>query len=197
MNFNPINCDSINDAPIHIETERLSIRLVTTLDSADLYKIYSDPEVMKYWSCPPFTSESQATDLAQAGETNFHAGQSLFLGIVDKESKELIGTLSVFNIRQDSQRAEVGYILSRKYWHKGLMSEAFSALLDYCFEHLQLNRLEADIDPNNTASAALLIKHGFKAEGLLKERWIVNGNVTDSEIYGLLRADFKKLNSKE
>ncbi|NKF50393.1 GNAT family N-acetyltransferase [Shewanella sp. WXL01] len=192
MNFTPIN-----DAPIDIETERLSLRLVTELDSADLYKVYSDPEVMKYWSCSPFTSESQATELAQAGEASFRAGQSLFLGIVDKESKELIGTLSVFNIHQNSQRAEVGYILSRKYWHKGLMSEAFSALLDYCFEHLQLNRLEADIDPNNTASAALLIKHGFKAEGLLKERWIVNGNVTDSEIYGLLRADFKKLNSKE
>ena len=63
----------------------------------------------------------------------------------------------------------------------------------FCFNQLQLNRLEADIDPENRASAALLIKCGFQLEGLLKERWIVNGKITDSEIYGLVGARNNKV----
>ena len=68
------------------------------------------------------------------------------------------------------------------------MTDALDAFIKYCFHELNLNRLEADIDPRNRASAALLTKCGFALEGYLKERWIVNGQVTDSEIYGLLNS---------
>ncbi|MFT7686508.1 MAG: ribosomal-protein-alanine N-acetyltransferase [Candidatus Azotimanducaceae bacterium] len=178
---------------VHLETERVLIRLVTESDSRSLYKIYSDPEAMEYWSCLPFNDESQATELVESAMNSFDSGGSLLLAIVLKESDELVGTMSIFNIHAESKRAEVGYILSRQFWRKGLMAESFEALIIFCFERLKLNRLEADIDPKNEASSALLKKFGFKVEGLLKERWIVNGHVTDSEIYGLVRESYKKL----
>jgi RimJ/RimL family protein N-acetyltransferase len=70
------------------------------------------------------------------------------------------------------------------------MYEALARLIDYAFSELGLNRLEADVDPDNVASTRLLKKLGFGLEGRLKQRWIVNGRVSDSEIYGLVREDF-------
>jgi len=177
---------------VHLETERVLLRLVTHSDSRSLNEIYSDPKAMEYWSSLPFNDESQAIELVQSAIGGFDSGKSLLLAIVLKESNELIGTLSLFNIHAESKRAEIGYVLSRLFWRKGLMAESLEALIHFCFEHMQLNRLEADIDPNNKASSALLEKYGFKVEGLLKERWIINGNVTDSEIYGLVKANYNK-----
>jgi RimJ/RimL family protein N-acetyltransferase len=78
------------------------------------------------------------------------------------------------------------------------MNEALRAVIDLAFDHrpgapfddLQLNRIEADVDPRNAASCRALERLGFLREGLLRERWIVGGEVSDSAMYGLLRADW-------
>jgi RimJ/RimL family protein N-acetyltransferase len=73
----------------------------------------------------------------------------------------------------------------------GYMNEALVSLLEFGFSQLALNRLEADIDPRNTASAKSLERLGFRKEGHLRERWIVAGEVSDSGLYGLLRSDWQ------
>ena len=88
-----------------------------------------------------------------------------------------------------AQRAEIGFGLQSAYWGKGYMSEAARAVVDCGFDVLRLHRIEADIDPRNRASARVLEKLGFVREGLLRERWIVDGEISDSAIYGLLRTD--------
>ena len=173
---------------IYIETERVVLRPVAENDSKPFYQIYADPEAMKYWSSLPFAHESQAQEKIAGAIDAFHAGNALLLAIVFKEMNKFIGTMSLFNIHAESRRAEVGYMLSRSFWRKGLMTEVLEAFIHYCFYELNLNRLEADIDPRNKASAALLTKCGFELEGYLKERWIVNGQITDSEIYGLVNS---------
>ena len=70
------------------------------------------------------------------------------------------------------------------------MFEAVSALIDFAFAGLSLNRLEADIDPRNTTSASSLEKLGFQREGYLRERWIVGTEISDSALYGLLARDW-------
>ena len=72
------------------------------------------------------------------------------------------------------------------------MHEALSALVDYAFKTLGLNRLEADIDPRNHASARTLERLGFQKEGHLRERWIVSGEISDTWWYGLLRRDWRE-----
>ena len=70
------------------------------------------------------------------------------------------------------------------------MQEALQALLAFAFTDLDLHRLEADIDPRNAASKAALVRLGFQEEGLLRERWIVGDEVSDSALYGLLQRDW-------
>ena len=71
------------------------------------------------------------------------------------------------------------------------MHEALRALLDFGFGELDLNRIEADIDPRNGASARTLERLGFTKEGYLRERWIVGDEVSDTALYGLLRREWR------
>ncbi len=126
-----------------------------------------------------------------AEESRFSETSGMRLGIEHKASGKLIGTCSLFNIDLGCRRAEIGYILSPTFWRQGLMSEALDAVLAYAFETRNFNRLEADIDPRNIASAKSLERLGFQQEGLLRERWVVDGEVSDSALYGLLQRDWE------
>ena len=70
------------------------------------------------------------------------------------------------------------------------MQEALTAFLDCAFTELDLHRVEADVDPRNVPSSTLLERLGFLKEGHLRERWIVEGEVSDTSLYGLLRSDW-------
>ena len=120
----------------------------------------------------------------------WESGDSICLGLEWKSNQKLIGTVRLFSFHKQSKRAEIGYVLCRFYWGSGIMTEALNEFIHYAFSELKLNRLEADIDPDNKASAQLLVKLGFNLEGRLKQRWIVNGVVSDSEIYGLIRSEY-------
>ena len=119
-------------------------------------------------------------------------GKYLCLGLEQVASGRLIGECSLFNLMEQCRRAEVGYTLAFEAWGQGYMNEALNSLLAFGFSQLRLNRIEADIDPRNLASARSLERLGFKKEGYLRERWIVSGEVSDSGLYGLLASDWKR-----
>lgn len=176
--------------PITLETKRLEIRLLGEADLPALYAMYSHPEVMRYWSYPPWTEMDQARQMLQDTLSSYQDGSGLQLGIERKADRVLVGVCSLFQIHKTSRRAEIGYLLGLPYWGSGIMHEALQAFVSYAFITLQLNRLEADIDPRNLASARTLERLGFKLEGILRERWIVQEEVTDTGLYGLLRREW-------
>jgi RimJ/RimL family protein N-acetyltransferase len=171
---------------IRFETERLVIRPVVSTDAPAFFGMHSDSVAMEYWSCPPYTQSSQAEELVSRAIEGRTSGAFLMLALQVKDRAEVIGSMNLFSLHEASRRAEVGYFLARSHWRRGFMSEAFESFITFCFDDLNLNRLEADIDPNNVASSALLTKNGFQREGFLRQRWIVGGKKTDSELYGLL-----------
>ena len=177
---------------VTLETERLLLRPLRSSDAAPLFAIFSDPTVMRYWSTLPWTAIDQAHDLLARDQVAMAAGDYLRLGIEQKEDGRLVGFCTFFDLKVDSRRAEIGYGLAHSVWGHGYMHEALVALLRYGFTELGLNRVEADIDPQNEASRRSLERLGFKKEGFLPERWIVGGVVTDSDLYGLLLSDWKK-----
>ena len=169
---------------------RLRVRPLAAADAAALFAVYSDPAVMRYWSSPPWTALSEAEAHIAAELAGFAQGTALALGIERTLDHQLIGTCQFHLFHEPSRRAEIGYALAQSAWGQGFMHEALSLLIRHGFVTLGLNRIEADIDPRNTASAACLERLGFVREGLLRERWIVAGEVSDSRFYGLLRRDW-------
>jgi ribosomal-protein-alanine N-acetyltransferase len=85
---------------------------------------------------------------------------------------------------------EIGYILARDHWGKGIAAEAVSAVIDQLFAEGQ-RRIFADTDPENTASLALLDRLGFKREGYLRAEWETHIGVRDSVILGLLSDEWR------
>lgn len=179
--------------PVTLTTQRLRVRPLTEADVPALFAIFSDPEVMRYWSYPALTDLAQAQEMLQQIQASYHAGNSVRLGIERRSDGLLLGTCSLFSFHEASRRAEIGYALGRPYWGAGYMHEALSALIDYAFTTLDLHRLEADIDPRNTGSARTLERLGFQKEGHLRERWIVNGEISDTVWYGLLRREWQNI----
>ena len=175
---------------INLPAGRVSLRRLTAADAPALYEIFSHPEVMRYWSRPAMTDLNQADQLLTEVLADYQSGNSLPLGIERNGDKLLVGNCTLFHFHEASRRAEIGYALGRPHWGLGLMHEALQALLGYAFDHLALNRLEADIDPRNTLSARSLERLGFLKEGHLRQRWIVNSEVSDTWLYGLLRDDW-------
>jgi RimJ/RimL family protein N-acetyltransferase len=176
--------------PVVITTERLTLRFLNEADIPALYDMFSNAEVMRYWSRPPWTDLSEAWAMLADTQEGYLTRSALQLGIERHADRVLVGECSLFHFHVASRRAEMGYALGRPYWGAGYMNEALQAFVGYAFQVMDLNRLEADIDPRNLASARTLERLGFQKEGHLRERWIVSGEVSDTSLYGLLSREW-------
>ncbi len=174
-----------------IETERLRLRHLEESDTDSLFEIFSNEEAMRFWSWVPYNERAQAAKLLAEIHENFRQKSLFQWGIALRADDQIIGTTTLFRFDEQSRRAEIGYILNRRFWGKGFINEALSALVSFAFEKLNLNRIEADIEPRNTASIKTVERLGFQKEGILRERWIVGDDIQDSLFYGLLRKDWK------
>ena len=174
-----------------INTSRLSLRWIRAEDVDDFYAVYSNPEVMRYWSTPPLPDKDAASKLINEIHESIKRDDILKWGIALRSSDKLIGSVTLFHLDFTHRRAEIGYAQGRAYWGQGYMQEALKAVLNHAFEILNLHRIEADVDPRNAASVRTLERLGFQREGFLRERWQVNGEIQDAFYYGLLRPDWE------
>ncbi|HCR97754.1 MULTISPECIES: GNAT family N-acetyltransferase [Halomonas] len=172
-----------------IETERLTIKPLVTDDADSLLEIFADPEVMRYWHTAPWATIQDSLEFINDSHDSMQRQESLVLGVYLKSTGELAGKCMLFSYDKESKRAEIGFGLGRSCWGKGYVSEAGEALIQYGFSSLGLRRIEAEIDPDNQSSAKALENLGFSQEGLLRQRWEVNGVVSDSAMYGRLISD--------
>lgn len=174
-----------------INTSRLSLRKISAEDVAAFYAIYSNPEVMRYWSTPPLPNRDAASKLISEIHEGLERRELLKWGIALGTNDTLIGSVTLFHLDFTHRRVEIGYALGRAHWGKGYMHEALTAVLTYAFEVLDFHRIEADVDPRNAASIRTLERLGFQREGYLRERWQVNGEIQDALFYGLLQPDWE------
>ena len=112
--------------------------------------------------------------------------------LADRSDDRFIGTTALFSLSGPLHRAELGFSLARERQGQGLASEAARRAVDFGFDVLGLERIEADVDPRNGASCRLVERLGFQREGLLRNRWRVGGEFADSILYGLLRNEYRR-----
>lgn len=182
---------SLHRSQCHIETARLLLRPLAVTDAPGMFEVYSDEQTMTYWSDPPISTVGEAAKMIRADLDLVSKDAAAFWAVTLRETGEVIGKVTLMHYSAQNQRAEIGYILNRRHWRKGLMCEALTAVLGFAFGALDLNRIEADTDVDNTASLALLEKLGFRREGLFRERWRVYSEWKDSVMLGLLKSDWQ------
>jgi len=177
--------------PRKLNTRDLHLRPSTLADAEGMFAMLSDPESMKYWCDQPVPDIEGALKALHKDLESDAQGNSMCWAVTLKGQDEMIGKCILFQFSQDNHRAEIGYILNRDYWRRGLMQQALEAVIDFAFNTLKLHRIEADIDTENVGSLGLLENLGFQREGLFRERWFVYNEWQDSVMLGLIRQDWR------
>ncbi len=167
-----------------LTTERLVLRPLQIDDAESLHGAFSDRDLMTYWSSGPHENIAQTREYIRE---NAESGDYPTWAIT-YDGGEALGW-TVFIPHREGIR-EIGYILRRDAWGRGIAFEAASRIVEYGFVELRLRRIFADVDPDNRPSVNLLEKLGFKREGLLRGEWETHIGVRDSYIYGLLASEW-------
>ena len=170
--------------------KRVRLRGPTPDDADDLFALFSDPEVMRYWSRAPMRERGEAEGLIGDMIEAF-SKRVLINWVIVGHHDRVIGTTTLFHFDPRHRRAEVGYALRSDHWGRGIASEAVSLAIDWALQALDLHRIEADIDPRNDASRRVLERLGFCSEGVLRERFFVGDDATDSELFGVLATEWR------
>jgi [ribosomal protein S5]-alanine N-acetyltransferase len=178
------------DGDTAIVTPRLTLRLVREDDLPSLLEMNADDAVTRYLPYDSWRGMADAQAWLARAQARLAAGEAWQFVMALRGSGRVIGSCLLFHFDRPNGRAELGYLLGRTHWGGGYMQEAGAALVGHAFGPAGLRRLEAEIDPRNEASARLLERLGFVKEGHLRERWDTKGEVSDSGLYGLLRADW-------
>jgi [ribosomal protein S5]-alanine N-acetyltransferase len=169
---------------------RLTMRMLTQADAPEVFGVFGDPEVMRFWSSPPLPDVAGARELIDQIEDLFKARRLFQWGVCSRDTGKVTGTCTLHNLRAEHRRAEIGFAIARANWGQGFATEALELLIGFAFATLGLHRLEADTDPENVRSLRLLERQGFKREGYLRERWHHLGKLHDGVFLGLLASEW-------
>lgn len=169
-----------------LEAGVVRLRQLEDADLGDLHAVFSDARAMRYWSRPAFADLDETRGYLQAIHDGRARGDLLQWGIEHVAEGRIIGTTTLFHIDREQGRAEIGYILGSAWWGHGYANGALRRILQYARDDLRMRRIEADVDPRNAASLKCSERLGFLREGLMRERWVVAGEVQDAVVLGLL-----------
>lgn len=174
-----------------LQTARLLLRPFDDGDREAIFALQSNARVMRWWNSPPWTERSQADAFLASCRRMADEGSGAKFALQAHEDGAFVGWCSMFGWNPVYRSLGIGYCLAEVAWGRGLATEAVRAMLQWAYGALDLNRVDAELDTRNPASARVLEKLGFQREGLRREDCIVSGEVSDSWIYGLLRRDFQ------
>lgn len=156
-----------------LHTLRFYIRGLQTTDAKDLYEIFSDFETVKYQQIPPMENMEQAEQTIVNFKKGYDDKQKIRRCIVDLASNKVLGLISLHTFNEANSSACIGFMLNRKYWNNGIMTETAQKLIEYVFESTDLNIIEARVVPQNIGSRKVCEKLNFK-EIDFKEKNVLN-----------------------
>ena len=174
-----------------IETKRTVLRKFKKSDAEDVLEYGSDEETLKYliWG------GVETLDEAKTSITDYYWSKPGIYAIELKKNNKCIGAVDL-RIEPDHEKASFGYMLNRKYWGNGYMTEVMSAILNLCFEKLELNRVEATHFAGNEGSGKVMANCGMKCEGVGKKEQKMKGVFRDVVHYGITKETWDTENHK-
>ena len=148
-----------------LETERLLLRRFMPEDAADNYRIYTDPENMRFMGRQPDSVEFERYHIRRHIANYYEQHGFGLWAVVLKENGRLIGRCGLlYQPVEGAQVVEVSYLIDRHYWGRGLATEAARAVVRLGFERYRFPRIVAFINPENVGSVRVAEKIGMRYE---------------------------------
>ena len=177
---------------VTLETERLILRKTLEEDYEPMFRNWANDErVTKYLTWPPYESAEQLRDsyhrylIESQEKSDFYDWK-----IVLKDINEPIGSIGIVKLKEDVKEAVIGYCIGFNWWHKGIMTEAFSRVIKFLFEEVGVNRIVACHDSRNPHSGDVMKKCGLKYEGTFRQAGMNIQGVCDEVYYAILKSEY-------
>ncbi|MFZ1289799.1 MAG: GNAT family N-acetyltransferase [Melioribacteraceae bacterium] len=174
-----------------LETERLILRKLEYSDRDDIFEYAKNPEVAKYVLWEAHKSEIDTIEFLNLIYESYNKNEAAPWGIQLKESLKIIGSVGFVNWNKDNNSAEIGFVLSQKFWNKGYISEAVNEVIKFGFDNMQLNKIIARCKPENISSEKVLLKSGMEFIGILNENLIIKGELCDMKLFEIYNRKLK------
>jgi len=177
--------DWFDSTPPVILTNRLRLRALALGDAPAVYSFASDPAVARYtlWSVHLSEADSVAFIHGLVGPARL----TWAISLIDLD--RAMGMVFLHSLNRHHRRAEIAFNLDRRNWGRGYVSEAASAVADFAFHTLGLNRIVATCMPANVAAKRVLAKLGMVREGQMRRSHLRYDGAHDMELHGLLASD--------
>ncbi|MBB6092902.1 ribosomal-protein-alanine N-acetyltransferase [Povalibacter uvarum] len=173
-----------------LDTPRLRLTRIHPEDANAVFELFSDPKVVEYYDLEPFSAIAEAEKLMALFESRYSSGSGIRWAIRERESADLIGTCGFNTWSQKMRNGVIGYDLRPSHWGRGMVTEAIAAMLHAAFTGTlpcgPLHRIQADTILGNTASERVLLKLGFREEGIRRHAAFLHGAYKDMKCFGLL-----------
>lgn len=176
---------------LKIEGEQINLRKLKRSDAPSIYQNANDKLIAQYTTLPRPYKLDDAYSFIRKTHQKLNKNKAFELGIELKETKEIIGMISIAKVDYDNKNAEIGYWLGKKYWRRKIMKEAIKLLLNFGFKKLKLIRIYAKVFHPNISSAKLLEKLDFQCEGRMRKMILKDGKWMDVLVYSILSSEFK------
>lgn len=175
----------------HIVTDEVILRKIVENDIDELFEIYSNKSVFTY--IPGDIKKNKVTVQNMIGhfERDFNKRKEIFLGICLADApNEIVGVAEMFEYDAKVNMITIGYRLSERNWGKGIATRAVSAMVNYLFNTVGINRIQAFVMPANEKSQKVLYKNNFVKEGIMRQSQYWKGKgVVDLVVYSCLRSE--------
>ena len=146
-----------------LETERLILRKFEITDAEDMYRNWvTDPEVCRFWSWNPHRNIEETKSLLKEWIDDYNKSDNYHWVIVIKEQSEAIGYIYLNEINNEEKSASIHYLISRKFWNQGIMTEACRAVLTFSFSKIGFYRIHTHHHIDNPASGKVMQKSGMR-----------------------------------
>lgn len=178
-----------------IETPRLILRKLEKQDSADMYEYACRSETTRYLLWNPHPSIAYTKSYLNMVQKMYRTGGYYDWAVIEKESGRMIGTCGFARLDERHSIGEIGYVLNKAFHHKGYATEAASAVIEFGFRKLGLNRIEGRYMAENEASRRVMEHCGMTYEGTLRQLMLVRGSYRDIGLCALLKSDYTEMQS--
>lgn len=181
--------------PPKLHTARLTLRKIKRSDAADMYEYSCDPELTRYLLWDPHDDLRFTERYVDYLNERYRDGEYYDWGVELTSERKLIGTAGFTKFDAQNNCAEVGYVISRAYWGRGIAPEALEAVVRFGFIELNLHRIEARYMAGNERSRRVMEKCGMTYEGTRREALYVRGAYKDVGMCSLLFSDWVAKNA--
>jgi len=144
-----------------LTTERLTLRQLVIADEQAIFTLRSDREINKYLDRQVCNTIDDARNFINKVNENINKNDSLYWAITVRDKNILVGTICLFGFSEENKTCEIGYELLTTHRGQGIMKEAAQKVIDYAFNTIQIQKIEAFIHRDNQHSIKLLKKLSF------------------------------------